>query len=97
MTHDSFDVSADVVAEFEEANARIWSAGGRPFVREVRVGDGFYQQVISRTPEGGLLGIYATDVTEGRRAEGRRAAASKAARSPPPSSRASASFCTVYL
>ena len=57
------------LADLEEANARIWSAGGRPFVREVRVGDGFYQQVISRTPEGNLLRIYATDVTEGRRAE----------------------------
>ena len=58
-----------VLADLEEANSRLWSAGGRPFVREVRVGGGFYQQVISRTPEGGLLRIYLTDVTEGRRAE----------------------------
>ena len=57
------------LADLEEANSRIWSAGGRPFVREVRVGEDFYQQVISRTPEGGLLRIYLTDVTEGRRAE----------------------------
>ncbi|HKH12434.1 MAG TPA: PAS domain S-box protein [Rubrobacter sp.] len=57
------------LADLEEANRRIWSSGGRPFVREVQVGEGFYQQVISRTPEGGLLRIYATDVTEGRRAQ----------------------------
>jgi PAS domain S-box-containing protein len=38
-------------------------------VREVRVGGGFYQQVVSRTPEGGLPRIYFTDVTERRRAE----------------------------
>ena len=57
------------LADLEEANGRIWSAGGRPFVREVRVGEGYYQQVVSRTPEGGLLRLYMTDVTEGRRAE----------------------------
>ena|GEM_PF-579517 len=57
------------LADLEEVNSRIWSAGGRPFVREVRVGGGFYQQVVSRTPEGGLLRIYVTDVTERRRAE----------------------------
>ena len=57
------------LAGLDEVNVRIWSAGGRPFVREVRVGGGFYQQVVSRTPEGGLLRIYFTDVTERRRAE----------------------------
>ncbi len=57
------------LADLEEANTRIWSAGGRPCVREVRVGGGFYQQVVSRTPEGGLLRLYLTDVTERRRAE----------------------------
>ena len=57
------------LADLDEANIRIWSAGGRPFVREVRVGGGYYHQVVSRTPEGGLLRIYCTDVTEGRRAE----------------------------
>jgi len=57
------------LAGLEEANSRIWPAGGQPFVREVRVGGGFFQQVVSRTPEGGLLRIYLTDVTERRRAE----------------------------
>ena len=58
-----------VLADLDETVRGIWSAGGRPFVREVRVGGGYYQQVVSRTPEGGLLRIYCTDVTEGRRAE----------------------------
>ena len=57
------------LVDLEEAKSRVWSVGGRPFVREVRVGESFYQQVVSRTPEEGLLRIYATDVTERRRAE----------------------------
>ena len=57
------------LADLGEVKRRIWSAGGRPFVREVRVGEDFYQQTISRTPGGGLLRIYAIDVTERRRAE----------------------------
>lgn len=58
-----------MLADLEEANRRVWSAGGRPFVREVEVGGRFYQQTVSRTPEGGLLRIYGVDVTERRRAE----------------------------
>ena len=57
------------LADLEEANRRVWSAGGRPFGREIEVGGRFYQQTISRTPEGGLLRIYGVDVTERRRAE----------------------------
>ncbi len=57
------------LANLEEANQRVWSSGGRPFVREVEVGGRFYQQTISRTPESGLLRIYGVDVTERRRAE----------------------------
>lgn len=36
---------------------------------EIRVGERFYYRVISRVPQGGLLRIYATDITERRRAE----------------------------
>ena len=57
------------LAGLEGANERIWSAGGRPFVREAEVGGRFYQQTISRTPEGGLLRIYGVDTTDRRRAE----------------------------
>ena len=57
------------LADLEEVYRRLWSAGGRPFVREVEVGGRFYQQTFSRTPEDGLLRIYGVDVTERRRAE----------------------------
>jgi PAS domain S-box-containing protein len=57
------------LADLGEVNRRIWSAGGRPFAREVRVGERRFQQAISRTPEGEMLRIYSVDVTERRRAE----------------------------
>jgi len=41
----------------------------RPVIREVRVGDTIYQQVISCLPDAGRIRIYALDVTERRRAE----------------------------
>ena len=44
-------------------------ATGRPYVRELEVAERIYQQTFSRTPEGGLLRIYATDVTERKLAE----------------------------
>ncbi|WP_228282428.1 PAS domain S-box protein [Rubrobacter tropicus] len=57
------------LADLEGVNQRIWSAGGRPFTREIEVGGRYYQQTVSRTPEGGLLRIYGIDVTERRQAE----------------------------
>ncbi len=58
-----------MLADLEGVNRKIWAAGGRPFARETRVGEEVYHQVVSRTPEGGLLRIYGNDVTERRRAE----------------------------
>ena len=57
------------LSDLEGVNRKIWAAGGRPFVREVRVGGQVYQQTVSRTPESGLLRIYGNEVTERRRAE----------------------------
>lgn len=57
------------LADLKGAHEKIWASGGRPIMREVRVGERFYQQTISRVPEGDLLRIYTTDTTERRRAE----------------------------
>ncbi|HET7479649.1 MAG TPA: PAS domain S-box protein, partial [Rubrobacteraceae bacterium] len=57
------------LADLREAYERIWASGGRPITREVRVGERFYQQTISRVPESDLLRIYTTDTTDRRRAE----------------------------
>ncbi len=58
-----------MLADLEWVEAEVRSSGGRPLNREVRVGEKFYLQTISRLPESGLLRIYAMDVTERRRAE----------------------------
>ena len=58
-----------VLTDLESVNRKIRETGGRSVVREVRVGDSFYQQFVSRLPENGLLHLYSIDVTERRRAE----------------------------
>ena len=56
-----------------EAAARESNGGdGETFAREIQVGERFYYRVISRVPQSGLLRIYATDITERRRAEDAR-------------------------
>ncbi len=58
-----------MLEDLERVEVEIRRSGGRPLNREVRVGENFYLQTVSRLPESGLLRIYATDVTERRRAE----------------------------
>ncbi len=47
----------------------IRASGRQPIMREVRVGEACYRQVISSVTESDLLRFYITDVTERRRAE----------------------------
>lgn len=58
-----------MLAGILEIEREMRGSGGRPFEREVRCGERFYQQAISRVPEGDRLRVYATDTTERRRAE----------------------------
>ena len=58
-----------MLTDLESVDREITETGGGPVVREIRVGDSFYQQFVSRLPENGLLRLYSIDVTERRRAE----------------------------
>ncbi len=53
----------------EEAHEKIRASDGHPITREIKIGDKYYHQTISRVPEDDLLRIYATDITERRHAE----------------------------
>ena len=58
-----------LLADLVPVAAEIERSEGRPFNREIQVGDNFYLQTISQLPEGRLLRTYVTDTTERRRAE----------------------------
>ena len=57
------------LTDLDSVDREIRKTGGQSFVREIRVGNRFYQQFVSRLPEEGLLRLYSIDVTERRRAE----------------------------
>jgi PAS domain S-box-containing protein len=55
--------------DLESVDREIRETGEQSLVREIRVGDSYYQQFVSRLPENGLLRLYSIDITERRRAE----------------------------
>ncbi|MBA2443323.1 MAG: PAS domain S-box protein [Rubrobacter sp.] len=58
-----------MLAGLESVAREIGASGGRPLVREVRVGESYYLQTISTVPGSDLLRVYATETTERHRAE----------------------------